>query len=496
MRGGYTAGYVELDARLFDSYAATIIDRSHESGDGVDGFFAELVQASHNWQSVRSVADQVLNVRVDDTDQRKASAFVYHACRNYRHEAKARGMNWDTPNDYHLLASSSLEKITGQFLFEQCRRFKYEIFSDAGRWMHQAGYDIMACAQNQVECKKSELRCLGSCGGVDGSMYHHDFATIVSLTELSEFVLGDGFDDAAAADCTVRNYTFKVPVFDYGDQFKTWMARLRVRSGMTAVDTEWCARSAASCSVIQRVLERGAGQLVFVNGAFRHPYSIVPPSPPPPPNPPPRTFRYGPDPPAPSPPPGAPPPYYAVRCAPPPLQPHSGASLAALQPQSALRAGKPCPLPRAQPERARGSSPAPPRTTRACAHGAPHRGATDQEAPTHNPSAPFLVRAAGRRAVHPAAAPRRLWPRPRRRRRRGRAHGGARQLPVRAPHRRGAPPRVLVLLAHCLPLPAAAGTQGRHRRLGRVEPAPAARAARRPRALRRAAQDGHGAVGL
>jgi len=91
-----------------------------------------------------------------------------------------------------------------------------------------------------------------------------------------------------------------------------------VRSGMTAVDTEWCTRSAASCSVIQRVLERGAGQLVFVNGAFRHPYSIVPPSPPPPPNPPPRTFRYGPDPPAPSPPPGAPPPYYAVRCARPP----------------------------------------------------------------------------------------------------------------------------------------------------------------------------------
>ena len=313
MRQGYTAGYVEIDARLFDSYSAAIIDRSHETGDGVDGFFAELVQASHNWQAVRPEVFQVLNVRVDDDDQRKASAFVYHVCRNYRHEAQARGMKWDTPNDYHLMPSASIEKLTAQFLFEQCRRFKYEIFSDAGRWMHQAGYDIMACSQNQVECKKNELRCLGSCGGADGSLYNHDFATIIALTELSEFVLGDAFDDGAAADCTVRNYTFQVPVFDYGDAFKTWWARISVRSGMTAIDTEWCARSAASCSVIQRVLERGAGQLVFVNGAFRHPYSIVPPSPPPPPNPPPRTFRYGPDPPAPSPPPNSPPPYYAVR---------------------------------------------------------------------------------------------------------------------------------------------------------------------------------------
>ena len=56
--------------------------------------------------------------------------------------------------------------------------------------------------------------------------------------------------------------------------------------------------------------------LVYVNGAFRHRYELVPPSPPPPPNPPPRTLAYGPSPPHPPPPPVNPPPYYAEACIP------------------------------------------------------------------------------------------------------------------------------------------------------------------------------------
>lgn len=116
---GYDAGFVEIDARLFDSYASTFIDRSKELGGGVDEFFPELVQASHNWQSVRSIADKVLNTRVEDPEQEKAARFVYHACRNYRHEAEARGLPWDAPNDYHKLSGESVEKLTGQFLFEQ-----------------------------------------------------------------------------------------------------------------------------------------------------------------------------------------------------------------------------------------------------------------------------------------------------------------------------------------------------------------------------------------
>jgi len=96
--------------------------------------------------------------------------------------------------------------------------------------MHNAGYQLMACGKDKVSCKKQKITCLNTCGGSDGAEYKHDFATIVSSTELSQFVLGDGFDTQAAADCTVRSYTFKVPVFRGGDSFLTFAARMRVRS--------------------------------------------------------------------------------------------------------------------------------------------------------------------------------------------------------------------------------------------------------------------------
>ena len=96
--------------------------------------------------------------------------------------------------------------------------------------MHNVGYQFQACGVDKVWCKKEKIKCLNTCGGSDGAQYKHDFATIVSSTELSHFVLGDGFDTQAAADCTVRSYTFKVPVFQGGDSFATFAARMRTRS--------------------------------------------------------------------------------------------------------------------------------------------------------------------------------------------------------------------------------------------------------------------------
>ena len=110
-----------------------------------------------------------------------------------------------------------------------------QIFGDAGRWLHGAAYDVSACVRDQVQCKKDQISCENSCGGADGSLYLHDFSTIIAKTELSEAVLGDAYDTTAAADCTVRSYTFKVDAFDGGDSFATWAARARVRSGMTAI---------------------------------------------------------------------------------------------------------------------------------------------------------------------------------------------------------------------------------------------------------------------
>lgn len=293
---GYEAGFGERDGRIFDAYAAKLISRSKEIGTAASRHFPELVQAAHNWEAVRGNEDE------------KAAAFVYHACRNYRQEAAARGEEEDAPSSYHMLEPNSVQQIAGQFLFESCKRFKFEVVGDSGRWFHQARFDVEACAADKVACKKDTVKCLGSCGGVDGSQHLHDFSTIVSLTELSEFVLGDSFL-SAEADCTVRTHVFKVPTFAGGDSFGTFAARLRVRSGLTAIDNAWCARRAKSCAVVQRVLERSP-QLTFVDGEFRH-VMAIPPSPPPFPSPPPRKFAYAPLPPSPPPPPQNPPPYYA-----------------------------------------------------------------------------------------------------------------------------------------------------------------------------------------
>ena len=193
----------------------------------------------------------------------------------------------------------------------RCKRFKFETYTDTGRSIQDTVGEFYACTLDRVQCKKSEIACLGTCSGVDGSEYHHDFATIVSLTELSEFVLGDAFETSAPANCITKNAIIEVETFAGGDSFKTYAARIRGRSGLTAISSAWCNDNAASCSVVQRVLERSPG-LVFVNGAFRHAYSTVGPSPPPPPLPPPRLFAYAPRPPNPPPPPGTPPPYYQV----------------------------------------------------------------------------------------------------------------------------------------------------------------------------------------
>lgn len=117
----------------------------------------------------------------------------------------------------------------------RCKRFKYQIYSDAGRSIHGAAYDVAACARDPVECKKAQIACLGTCGGVDGSTYHHDFATIVARTELSVEALGDEYAASAAANCTVRSVTFRVPTFDGGDSFAQWSARTAARSKLCNV---------------------------------------------------------------------------------------------------------------------------------------------------------------------------------------------------------------------------------------------------------------------
>lgn len=117
----------------------------------------------------------------------------------------------------------------------RCKRFKFETYTNAGRQIQDVTGEFYACTLDRVACKKSEIACLGLCAGVDGTQYHHDFATIVSLTELSEFVLGDDFNNSAPANCSVKNVVLELDTFAGGDSFKTFAARTRTRSGMTAI---------------------------------------------------------------------------------------------------------------------------------------------------------------------------------------------------------------------------------------------------------------------
>ena len=295
----YTAGFSQIDARNFDNAAAQVLDKHKHAGAQRTVEFAELVRAAQQWSE-----------NADAPEASKAAVFVYHACRVMRVESSARGLEYDMPDEFSALADKSTERITSEFLYTICRRFKYEIFGDVGRWLHGAAYDVAACTRDQVQCKKDTIRCLNSCGGGDGATWSKDFASIVASTELSPEILGTKYDTHAAADCRERSFVFHVPTFDGGDSFGTWAARLRVRSGMTAISASYCNENQQSCAVVQHVLERGSG-LVFVNGAFRHKYTLESPAPPPLPGAPPDALRYLPHSPYPPPPPKPPPPYSA-----------------------------------------------------------------------------------------------------------------------------------------------------------------------------------------
>lgn len=208
----------------------------------------------------------------------------------------------------------------------------------------------MCLAENRTPSLPTQLtprvpaveRCIGVCGASDSSSLLHDFATTVALAELSDEVLGEGGAEAAHGNCTKKTATVLVDFFEGGDSFKTFAARIRVRSaqlqfnplrsagslciartnacggvapphaigmtdvicsscivvglcqtcsppqtgGMTALDVEWCNNNPISCGTVQRVLERTPG-LVWANGQFRHAFDLESPAPPPPPNPPP-----------------------------------------------------------------------------------------------------------------------------------------------------------------------------------------------------------------
>lgn len=159
---------------------------------------------------------------------------MYQMC-NMMRESDG-GEDEDFGPKFHTFVQGSLSYLSGKFFYESCKRFKHEVYGDVGRFTHDLSYEFLACSQDKVGCKKAEIECLGTCAGSDTSHMFHDFHTTVSISELGSLVLGDDLQ-RARANCTTRTHIFEVPLFKGGDSFKTFAARLRVRSGMTALGT-------------------------------------------------------------------------------------------------------------------------------------------------------------------------------------------------------------------------------------------------------------------
>jgi len=219
----------------------------------------------------------------------------------------------ESPQKYSDFAAGSIAHITSAWAFESCKRFKFEVFGDISRAIHNFGLEVAMCAEDQVQCKKDFEHCVGGCAGDDTSNLLYDFSTTIAIADLNTDVVGEGGFASAHANCSVKTDVIEVDLFEGGDSFVTFAVRMQTRSGMTAIDNTFCENNPLSCGVIQRALEKSPG-LAFVPGiGWRHRYDMVPPRPPPPPTPPPASLAYGPKPPYRSPPPSQPPPYYTSK---------------------------------------------------------------------------------------------------------------------------------------------------------------------------------------
>ena len=68
---------------------------------------------------------------------------------------------------------------------------------------------------------------------MDVQPLHHEFHTTIAKAELSVAMLGEDGMAGANANCTSKRTQLFVDLFDGGDSFKQFAARMRVRSGMT-----------------------------------------------------------------------------------------------------------------------------------------------------------------------------------------------------------------------------------------------------------------------
>ena len=242
-RERFPLGFHEYDESMYEHYAGRFASRAEELRGSPVGEEAKL--AAEAW---------FLRDGVSKTGDDEAAGFLYEACKLMR--STELGADMDFGPSYSTTAGNSIASISGHFLYEACKRFKHRTFSFPARFIHDTRHEIGACSQNPVTCKKEFEHCLGSCSGVDSHHQYFDFHGGLAKAELAEEIIGTDAFEQAEAYCVPQTATIKVTLFEGGDSFRTWAARVRVRSGMTAIDENWCQQSPISCGAVQRVLER------------------------------------------------------------------------------------------------------------------------------------------------------------------------------------------------------------------------------------------------
>lgn len=182
--------------------------------------------------------------------QDQSAAFIRESCRQMRTLSDTDG-----GPEHSKYQAGSMKELTMGVLYEHCKHaVGMETCSVGfGQDIIDFSYEVGACLKSQPQCLRDRSICLGKCNGEGGAKLTQDIATTLVKQELSVAALGSDAIARGRANCTVQNRVIEVPLFDAGESFRQYSARLRTRGGFTALDPRACRREPAACAAIQRV---------------------------------------------------------------------------------------------------------------------------------------------------------------------------------------------------------------------------------------------------
>jgi hypothetical protein len=150
----YPLGYAKFDIDITQSYAEQMITRGTLMGFSAGGEEAEdAIQVGNAWFE----RDQTL------PPEEQAAAFTHQMCRMWRKSDAGAGLN-DAPQRYADFAPGSIAYITSSFMLETCKRFKFEVFGDVSRALHNFGLEVAMCME--VRCAAAASSYLSSYFGL------------------------------------------------------------------------------------------------------------------------------------------------------------------------------------------------------------------------------------------------------------------------------------------------------------------------------------------